>query len=96
MGDGRVLEQGTHWELTTKEGHDVRLVQAQKLRESEEDEEAVCSDSSFVLPQIPDCRGPLRHLAGVYGCGATSASFFMHRSGCFIRERVGACGLAAQ
>ena len=49
MGDGRVLEQGTHWELTTKEGHDARLVQAQKLRESEEDEEVVGSDSNEVL-----------------------------------------------
>ena len=69
-----MLEQGIHRGLVAKEGHYTRLVQVQKLRESEEDEEAVCSDSSFVLPQIPDCRGPLRHLAGVYGCGAMRPS----------------------
>ena len=42
MGDGRVLEQGTHWELIAKEGHYARLVQAQKIHESEEGEEVVC------------------------------------------------------
>ena len=58
MGDGRVLEQGTHWELTTKEGNDARLVQAQKLRESEEDEEAVGSDSSLFCPKFRTAAAP--------------------------------------
>ena len=48
MGDGRVLEQGTHWELIAKEGHYARLVQAQKLRGLEEDEEFVGGDSNKV------------------------------------------------
>lgn len=44
--DVRVLEQGTYWEPIAKEGHYARLVQAQKLRGSEEDEEVVGGDSS--------------------------------------------------
>ncbi|PVF95031.1 putative Leptomycin B resistance protein pmd1 [Serendipita vermifera] len=38
MGDGMVLEQGTHNELLQKEGPYARLVQAQKLKESQQRE----------------------------------------------------------
>jgi len=34
MGDGQVLETGTHEDLLQREGHYHRLVQTQKLRES--------------------------------------------------------------
>ncbi|THH04768.1 hypothetical protein EW145_g5279, partial [Phellinidium pouzarii] len=37
MGEGLVLEQGTHNELLSREGHYARLVQAQKLREAKEE-----------------------------------------------------------
>ncbi|KAI5121086.1 hypothetical protein M0805_008599 [Coniferiporia weirii] len=39
MGQGLVLEQGTHNELLSRDGHYARLVQAQKLREAKESEE---------------------------------------------------------
>lgn len=35
MGEGLVLEQGTHQELISKQGAYAKLVQAQKLRESD-------------------------------------------------------------
>ncbi|KAK0214486.1 P-loop containing nucleoside triphosphate hydrolase protein [Armillaria fumosa] len=45
MGDGLVLEQGTHQELLQKEGGAyARLVQAQKLRESDEGTAVVTGD----------------------------------------------------
>ena len=43
-----MLEQGIHRRLVAKEGHYTHLVQVQKLRESEEDEEVVGSDSNEV------------------------------------------------
>jgi ATP-binding cassette, subfamily B (MDR/TAP), member 1 len=45
MGDGLVLESGTHNELLAKEGAYARLVQSQKLRETQ-DAQAVAGDDS--------------------------------------------------
>jgi len=48
MGDGKVLESGTHDDLLQREGPYHRLVQAQKLRESvttTADDESVPSDA---------------------------------------------------
>jgi len=45
MGDGLVLESGTHNDLLAANGAYARLVQAQKLRESESDNKGDDSDS---------------------------------------------------
>jgi ATP-binding cassette subfamily B (MDR/TAP) protein 1 len=47
MGDGLVLESGTHDDLLQVDGAYARLVQAQKLREvAEGSDDAVSDDSS--------------------------------------------------
>ena len=50
MGEGRVLEQGTHDQLlSTVDGHYSRLVSAQKLREAKEAEAVQADDSSSIV-----------------------------------------------
>ena len=41
MGDGLVLEQGTHDELIRADGAYAKLVQAQKLRDHAEEQDLV-------------------------------------------------------
>lgn len=48
MGDGMVLESGTHSDLLSREGPYARLVQAQKLREVREKEDD--SEDSEISP----------------------------------------------
>lgn len=45
MGDGLVLESGSHSELLAREGAYARLVQSQKLRDSENDDASSTADS---------------------------------------------------
>jgi len=52
MGDGQVLESGTHDDLLQREGHYHRLVQAQKLRESASTTSDLESEPSDVKHEI--------------------------------------------
>lgn len=64
MGDGLVLESGTHTELLQKGGAYMRLVEAQKLREGEEKTDSELSDEKSekaVHKEIPLDRKNTNH-----------------------------------